>query len=513
MKNSSKKKSLLGLSLLLSALLISSCGPTPVNTSDTSSESQTSTTKEASTPSEWSSESETSVEPKTSAETTEPSSESTPSSETESSYTESSETSSEESESSSVESYETIETSESYETEETSSSQTSSSTNPDIKDWNLDFSKYGTAFLSDLSALVLGSGKVASYSAHTTIGPKAAAWPNDNSTTFIPFYHEAKQGQQTTYSSCNREHTWPDSRGGGMFDDDPVMVRPTLKSDNSDRGNKFYGVGSGEWDPSSCGYEGARGESARIILYCAVAYYSKGVRLTNNPADGTDKHTMGTLKTLLKWNREYQPTDFERTVNRRLDNMGYRRNPFVDHPEYADYIWDDNGFRMSQGGDPGSSTSIQPIEGYQPIVNASDIKDGTEVLIVAEAADASGCYASMSVNPTNYNLGADNGTMYDGTFVPNGDVSWWTIKEENGGYTFSCDGKYVLPKNVTGSDGKAHWNLVTETTLSNDATWSLEGIAADGKASFKSIGTNRYLEYHAGQFKCWTSDYGICLYC
>ncbi len=389
-------------------------------------------------------------------------------------------TSSEESESSSVESYETIETSESYETEETSSSQTSSSTNPDVKDWNLDFSKYGTAFLSDLSALVLGSGKVASYSAHTTIGPKAAAWPNDNSTTFIPFYHEAKQGQQTTYSSCNREHTWPDSRGGGMFDDDPV----------------FYGVGSGEWDPSSCGYEGARGESARIILYCAVAYYNKGVRLTNNPADGTDKHTMGTLKTLLKWNREYQPTDFERTVNRRLDNMGYRRNPFVDHPEYADYIWDDNGFRISQGGDPGSSTSIQPIEGYQPIVNASDIKDGTEVLIVAEAADASGCYASMSVNPTNYNLGADNGTMYDGTFVPNGDVSWWAINEENGGYTFSCDGKYVLPKNVTGSDGKAHWNLVTETTLSNDATWSFEGIAADGKASFKSIGTNRYLEYH-----------------
>ena len=121
MKNSSKKKSLLGLSLLLSALLISSCGPAPVSTSDATSESQTSTTiTEASTPSEWSSESETSIEPKTSTETTEPSSESTPSSETESSSTESSETSSEESESSSVESYETIETSESYETEETS---------------------------------------------------------------------------------------------------------------------------------------------------------------------------------------------------------------------------------------------------------------------------------------------------------------------------------------------------------------------------------------------------------
>ncbi len=197
----------------------------------------------------------------------------------------------------------------------------------------------------------------ATYSECLSIGARAAAYPNENSSTFIPFYHEAKDSEKTTISSCNREHTWPNSRGGGSkagggnIEKDPIMVRPSLTKENSGRSNYFYGTGgksAPEWDPAVCGFEGARGESARVILYVVTCYSeSNRLSLSNNPKDATGDRTMGTLSTLLKWNRDYPPTEFERTVNERYYKMGHARNAFVDHPEYADYIYDSDGFRDS----------------------------------------------------------------------------------------------------------------------------------------------------------------------
>lgn len=195
------------------------------------------------------------------------------------------------------------------------------------------------------------------YSETLSVGAKAAAYPNENSSTFIPFYHEAKPSELTTIGDCNREHTWPNSRGGGSkrgggnIEKDPIMVRPTLTKENSDRSNYFYGLNgksAPEWDPASCGYEGARGESARVIFYVVTCYAkTNNLKLTNNPKDATSERSMGTLKTLLKWNHDYPPTDFERLVNERYAKMGHARNAFVDHPEYADYIYDEDGFRSS----------------------------------------------------------------------------------------------------------------------------------------------------------------------
>ncbi len=206
----------------------------------------------------------------------------------------------------------------------------------------LDFSLYGESFRDRLGSLI--SGNTTSYNNCLSVGARAAAYPNENSSTFIPFYHNATDAEKTTQNQCNREHTWPDSRGGNLIQNDPLVIRPSLKSENSARGNKNYAL-SGGWDPASCGYEGARGESARVILYAATRYgKSKDLKLSN--AFSTSK-TMGTLKDLLAWNAQYPPTDFEKLVNNRYASMGYARNPFVDHPIYANFIWDNNGLRSS----------------------------------------------------------------------------------------------------------------------------------------------------------------------
>ena len=139
--------------------------------------------------------------------------------------------------------------------------------------WNLDFTQYGYTFRDSLAALMKAKVKSSTtYSGCLSIGMSAAT---TRSGYFVPFYHDNEyQIGDSNYikENYNREHTWPNSRGGGSdkggaeVEKDPYMVRPSLKSENSHRGNKFYGLGSNEWDPASCGFEAARGESARVIL-------------------------------------------------------------------------------------------------------------------------------------------------------------------------------------------------------------------------------------------------------
>ena len=211
--------------------------------------------------------------------------------------------------------------------------------------------------------------KTTSYSACLEIGKEAATYPA-GSNTYVPFYHAATNVTEgvtgngayilaKSSSGVNREHTWPNSRGCGKKSGpaaDPFIIRPTLSTENSGRGNSFYGTQGGAWDPASYGYEGARGESARIMFYTATAYFgtcgtggssngTKPLELSNNPSDDKDEHTMGTLKELLEWNAKYPVTAMEKRINNYLASQGYGRNPFVDHPEYANQIWNANGIR------------------------------------------------------------------------------------------------------------------------------------------------------------------------
>ena len=197
--------------------------------------------------------------------------------------------------------------------------------------------------------------KTCNYSACLDIGADAASYPQGSS-TFVPFYHCSPEvggsgALTTTTASCNREHTWPNSRGSGKSGPgaDPFIIRPTLTDENSSRGNSFYGDGSsGTWDPASCGFEGARGEAARVILYAATAYYggSYNFELVDKNTDSASNKTMGRLSTLLKWNRDYAPNAIEKQVNNYLCKNGYGRNPFVDSPSFADAIWSDTGVRQ-----------------------------------------------------------------------------------------------------------------------------------------------------------------------
>ena len=166
----------------------------------------------------------------------------------------------------------------------------------------------------------------------------------------------------TSATSWNREHVWPNSHGGGKkgdvsspyIDSDIHMPRPTISSENSDRGNSFFVEGmkstSLGWDPYTAGYsESSRGEAARITFYCMVADSRLCIAPSNtSPSSGNDPvtgiaygsgHTMGNLETIIKWNLNYSVTQREKNRNEGAEYLQGNRNAFIDHPEYVCRIW------------------------------------------------------------------------------------------------------------------------------------------------------------------------------
>ena len=395
-----------------------------------------------------------------------------------------------------------------------SSSSSTSSTNSGDPVWNINLALRGAAFRNALQTIMDGKQtKTISYSECLGVGAKAAAYPNASSSTFVPFYHDATV--TATTGQCNREHTWPNSRGSGKSGPgaDPFIIRPTLTSENSSRGNLFYGnTKSNEWDPASCGFEGARGESARVILYAATMYYKEGLSLSNNPSDSADLKTMGTLSTLLTWNSTYAPTPIEIQINNYLSNNGYGRNPFVDHPEYATYIWNSNGLIGGEiPPDPSEFTNGLDIE------SSLSLLDGKEYVIASTDSTTSTSYYAMDneaksdslpwyIKPISVSINDDKSKL-----IPNGDVTLKYYK-----FIMQSDGSYYIQSKENGKylfgyiDG-THYSIGLGTTPTNNGSLSWS-ITSNGQGFTFKNSANVYLEYYNGSYCGYKSAPSVPIY-
>jgi hypothetical protein len=173
----------------------------------------------------------------------------------------------------------------------------------------------------------------------------------------------AKYKFQTTASntgSWNREHIFPQSRGGftNGTDSDPDGINiylPTNADDlmsghadghhiraedgpeNSSRNNRNYGVDYN----GPAGNQGSwKGDVARSAFYMAVRYNALSV-VPGNPAE-TSVGQLGDLNSFLTWNQTDPADDFEMNRNNIIYVWQQNRNPFIDHPELANYIWGPN---------------------------------------------------------------------------------------------------------------------------------------------------------------------------
>jgi endonuclease I len=177
----------------------------------------------------------------------------------------------------------------------------------------------------------------------------------------------------------NREHIFCQSRGGftvapGDSADgisvwnstsasttsdgvsDAHHIRAENGQENSSRNNKNYGpIASATVYAGPVGTQGSwRGDVARAVFYMAVRFNALNV-VNGDPSeymvDGvTPSGNIGDLATLLTWNTSDPRDDFEMNRNNYIYTWQINRNPFIDYPNLADYIWG------VHAGEPWSST-------------------------------------------------------------------------------------------------------------------------------------------------------------
>jgi len=156
----------------------------------------------------------------------------------------------------------------------------------------------------------------------------------------------------------NREHIYPQSRGGftdgtsntadGITiwlptnaDDilaghaDAHHLRAEDGAENSLRNNNNYGL-TGYNGPSGT-MNSWKGDVARSVFYMAVRY--NGLSVVNGDVPVTTVGQLGDLASLLTWNTLDPSDDFEMNRNNYIYTWQVNRNPFIDYPDLANYIW------------------------------------------------------------------------------------------------------------------------------------------------------------------------------
>lgn len=88
-----------------------------------------------------------------------------------------------------------------------------------------------------------------------------------------------------------------------------------------------------------------KGDFARAYFYMATAYeHYKNLWVTSKPENIMQNNTYPVFKTwaidlLLQWHRQDPVSPKELTRNEKVYSIQGNRNPFIDYPELAEYIW------------------------------------------------------------------------------------------------------------------------------------------------------------------------------
>ncbi len=170
-------------------------------------------------------------------------------------------------------------------------------------------------------------------------------------------------GSYSGESDCyNREHSWPKSwfNDGNPMYTDLFHIVATDGYVNGRRSNYPFGeVGTATWTSQngskvgSCatpGYSGTvfeprdeyKGDFARNYFYMATRYYKE-----DSGWPGSDMVTGSQFKPwakamLLLWAQQDPVSQKEIDRNNAVYAYQQNRNPFIDHPEYANNIWGTN---------------------------------------------------------------------------------------------------------------------------------------------------------------------------
>lgn len=366
----------------------------------------------------------------------------------------------------------------------------------------------------------LGYGDLWDLYYESDVTSEGYIWDMYSTSKYTPGKNQC--GNYSSIGDCyNREHSFPKS----WFDDrtpmysDAFHIYPTDGKVNGQRSNYPFGECAGGSYVSSSGgvkalgrlgnstfsgYSGTvfepddmyKGDFARSYFYMAAAYNSHIDEWSSAQLAGNSYPCFSSwsVNLLMKWHREDPVSQKEIDRNEVVYKWQGNRNPFIDHPELAEYVW---GAKNDEGWTPGGVS--------EPIIISPDVNETFDCGVVSKGKSvtisiplqATGITEELTVRIQNANFSvspkevsmeiAETGTMVEVVFAPN-EVGVHTAKLEiyNGevGIEVPVKGECVdgIPAlsatDVTFEGFTARWTDVDD----GKATYKLTVFESDGVA-------------------------------
>ena len=260
----------------------------------------------------------------------------------------------------------------------------------------------------------------------------------------------------------NKEHTWPQSwLNGNTPKSDIFHIYPVDARVNNMRSNLPYAEvknvtftssnGCKVGTSKTAGFSGKafeptdeyKGDIARTYFYMSTRYYTEDGSWKSSPMTNKCEIEPWAMKMLLQWNTLDPVSQKEIERNNAVYNfVQYNRNPFIDHPEYAEMIWGEN----------------IPAEDYYNITCATGLEHGS---ISAPAKATKGSIVTLIAKP-------DVGYTVD---------TWSAWKTDSPATTISVSekGTFTMPEfdvtvSATFKEGAATGDFAKVTSTPDD--WS-----------------------------------------
>lgn len=261
-----------------------------------------------------------------------------------------------------------------------------------------------------------------------------------------------------------------------------------LTSVNWDNGVTF--VGKANIDGSSQNaYEPCdeyKGDFARTFMYMFTCYQDLTWEYTWMNYENSTYPTLKpwAVELLLKWHKQDPVSEKEVNRNNAVHAVQGNRNPYIDYPQLADYVWGDSiNYTFHLNGDVEGGTGDDKPE--------TDIPDGYDLKLFEDFEEAPYLFKPVECDfPWHFEYQCGEVTSYDDNDVANDAESWLVsdpmdfTKDNNAKITFDYVIRYctadkvkdynqlLISRDFTGNIADATWEVIDFNAVQNTSDWT-----------------------------------------
>lgn len=307
-------------------------------------------------------------------------------------------------------------------------------------------------------------------------------------------------------SGMNIEHSVAKSWWGGGKNNaycDLHHLNPSDQNANSRKSNYPLGeLTSVSWDngvtfvgkanidgSSQNAYEPCdeyKGDFARTFMYMFTCYQDLTWEYTWMNYENSTYPTLKpwAVELLLKWHKQDPVSEKEVNRNNAVHEVQGNRNPYIDYPQLADYVWGDSiNYTFHLNGDVEGGTGDDKPE--------TDIPDGYDLKLFEDFEESPYLFKPVECDfPWHFEYQCGEVTSYDDNDVANDAESWLVsdpmdfTKDNNAKITFDYVIRYctadkvkdynqlLISRDFTGNIADATWEVIDFNAVQNTSDWT-----------------------------------------